>query len=174
MKDELNMMKKLIPDYYFDSIFDVDIDELEKLGVKGLIIDIDNTLVPYEIAEPTSEVREWLDKIVKRGLQIALVSNNNLSRVTIFNNTLGHYAFHSSKKPLKKSCKKAMEAMKTIPENTVIIGDQIFTDIFVGRRCKLKLAILVKPIKSRSGPFTKVKRILEKPIINGYNKRHKK
>ncbi len=167
-------MGLFVPDYYFDTVYEVKPELLKKHGVKGLILDIDNTLVPYEIPEPTEENLAWLSLMHENGIKTSFVSNNHKGRVELYNSTLGCPAFFDSGKPFKKACKRALDAMGLKAEETAIIGDQVFTDVLCGRNAKLKLAILVKPIKDKTNLFFKSKRLLEKPIIAAYKRRQRK
>ncbi len=163
-----------VPDLYFDTVYEVTPEMLSSNGVKGVILDIDNTLVPYEIAEPTAKVREWLSNMWDAGIKTAFVSNNHKERVELFNKELGCPAFYDSGKPSKKSCMSALSAMGVDPKECAIIGDQVFTDVLAGRRSSLRMAILVKPIKDRTDLFCKSKRLLEKPVLFVYKRRNKK
>lgn len=167
-------MGLFVPDFYYDTVYDVTPELLLKRGVKGIILDIDNTLVPYEIPEPTEEVRGWLTLMTENGMKIAFVSNNHAPRVELFNKTLSFPAFPDSGKPLKKSCLKALEAMECKPEEVALIGDQVFTDVLAGKIAKMNTTVLVKPIKDKKNLFFRFKRLLEKPVIRTYNRREKK
>ena len=162
----------LVPDLYCDDIYGITPEYLKGRGVEAVILDIDNTLVPYEIAEPTDEVRAWLTALNKAGIKTAFVSNNHAPRVELFNKTLGYPAFPDSGKPFKKACRAAMEAMGSKPENTAIIGDQVFTDVLAGRNAGLNCALLVKPIKDKTNLFFRTKRLMEVPILKKYKKLH--
>lgn len=163
-----------VPDYYFDTVYDVTPELLKEHGIKGLILDIDNTLVPYEIPEPTEENLAWLNLMHENGIKTAFVSNNHKERVELYNKNLGCPAFPDSGKPFKKACRRALEAMQISSGEAAIIGDQVFTDVLCGKNAKLKLAILVKPIKDKTNLFFKSKRFLEKPVIATYNRRQRK
>lgn len=162
----------LVPDLYCDDIYGITPEYLKGRGVEAVILDIDNTLVPYEIAEPTDEVRAWLTALNEAGIKTAFVSNNHAPRVELFNKTLGYPAFPDSGKPFKKACRAAMEAMGSKPENTAIIGDQVFTDVLAGRNAGLNCALLVKPIKDKTNLFFRTKRLMEVPILKKYKKLH--
>ena len=162
----------LVPDLYCDDIYGITPEYLKDKGVEAVILDIDNTLVPYEIAEPTDEVRAWLTALNEAGIKTAFVSNNHAPRVELFNKTLGYPAFPDSGKPFKKACRAAMEAMGSKPENTAIIGDQVFTDVLAGRNAGLNCALLVKPIKDKTNLFFRTKRLMEVPILKKYKKLH--
>ena len=163
-----------VPDFYYDTVYDVTPELLINRGVKGIILDIDNTLVPYEIPEPTEEVRAWLTLMTDNGMKIAFVSNNHAPRVELFNKTLSFPAFPDSGKPLKKSCLKALDAMECKASEVALIGDQVFTDVLAGKVAKMNTTVLVKPINDKKNLFFRFKRLLEKPVIYTYNRREKK
>ena len=167
-------MGLFVPDRYFDTVYEVTPKLLADNGVKGLILDIDNTLVPYEIPEPTAENVAWLRSMWDAGIKTAFVSNNHKERVELYNKELVCPAFYDSGKPLKKACRRALEAMSLKADETAIIGDQVFTDVVAGRNAGLKMAILVKPIKDKTSLFFRFKRFLEKPVIATYVRRNKK
>lgn len=167
-------MGLFVPDHYFDTVYEVTPELLVARGIKGLILDIDNTLVPYEIPTPTEENVAWLKGMWDSGIKTAFVSNNHQDRVELYNKELGCPAFFDSGKPLKKACKRALDAMGLTEKETAIIGDQVFTDVVAGRNSRLGMAILVKPIKDKTNLFFRFKRFLEKPVIATYNRRMKK
>ena len=162
----------LVPELYCDDIFCIKPEHLLAYGVKAVLLDIDNTLVPYEIPEPTEEVRAWLTSLTEAGLSVAFVSNNHAPRVNKFNESLGFAAFPDSGKPLKRACRAAMKALGSTPETTAIIGDQVFTDVLAGRNAGLACAFLVKPIKDKRNLFFRFKRLLEVPVLRRYERKH--
>ncbi len=162
----------LVPDYRFDTFDMASADFLTSLGIRGIILDIDNTLEPYENVLPGEHVLAWLRSLSNAGISAAFVSNNGAERVELFNSSLGLPAFYKAKKPFKKNLLRAMEIMGTNKENTIIMGDQIFTDVLAGRFAGLR-TILVPPIKDKTDFFTKLKRWLEKPALRKYDKKHK-
>lgn len=166
------MLKKFFPSEYADSIRQIDYKKLYQEGYRGILFDIDNTLVPYDIEHPDQEIIDLFENIKKMGFKIALVSNNNKVRVTTFNEKLKVFAIHKALKPMTRNLKRAMQAIKTNKGNTVLIGDQIFTDIYGGNRIKIK-TILVVPIAEKEEWITKIKRKTEKKIIKAYLKRVK-
>ena len=164
-------MKFLVPDYCF-STFDMATPEfLLSIGVKGILLDVDNTLEPYENPLPTEKVLEWFSSLDKHGIKAAIVSNNGKERIALFNSKLGLPAYYKAKKPFKRRLLSAMADIGTTPENTVFMGDQILTDVWAARNAKIK-AILVPPIKDKTDLFTRFKRWLEKPILRKYKKIH--
>lgn len=162
--------KYLIPDMFFDDIYQITPEYLTSLGIKGLILDIDNTLVTYDDPIPTPKVSQWFENMRKSGISIAFVSNNNHERVKIFNESLGYFGTGKSGKPFGRNIRRAMAHMGTNEKNTALIGDQLFTDIMAGKCAKLAKSFLVLPIKDKLTPFFRFKRMLEKPYIRKYKK----
>lgn len=166
------MLKYFIPDECYSNIYEIDIAEIKRAGICGLICDIDNTLVPYAEPEPTGQVAEWIKSVRDAGIAVSFVSNNGAKRVDLFNRSMGFFAASASGKPSRRQLRAAMTAMKTTSADTAIVGDQIFTDIFAGKRLGLH-CILVNPIEDKKTIFFIIKRLLEKPFIFIYNNRKK-
>lgn len=145
---------------------------LRKIGIRALIMDIDNTMVTYDDPEPTPKLDAWIAKMLANGIRIALVSNNESEeRVRRFNQKLGFYATAKSKKPLRAPMKKALAFMDVQIGETAVVGDQIFTDVFAGKRMGM-YSILVKPIRDKTSLFFRFKRKLEAPILRRYEKKN--
>lgn len=160
-----------MPDFWFDTYDKADADFLKSLGVKGLILDIDNTLEPYENATPGEGVVVWLSSLREAGIACAFVSNNGKERVELFNKELSLPAYYKAKKPFSKNLKRAMTDMGTDKTNTYMMGDQVFTDVLAARFAGLAGAILVNPIKDKTDRLTRFKRWLEKPILKKYERK---
>ena len=101
----------LTPDYMFGSFDEITPDFLASIGVRALLIDIDNTLAPYEQDEPDERIVSWVRSLQENGIKIALVSNNHAPRVEKFNRKLGLVAFADSGKPSKKALLRAIDAL---------------------------------------------------------------
>ena len=147
------------------------VDFLKEIGIKALLIDIDNTLAPYEMPEPDDNIRAWFKSLAENGIKATLVSNNERERVELFNATLGLPAYYKSGKPFAKNLKKAMAAMGSDRSNTAMLGDQLLTDAVAGKHIGLT-TIIVPPIRDKSNLFFRSKRALEVPTIKGYVKKH--
>ncbi|MBS4536180.1 YqeG family HAD IIIA-type phosphatase [Clostridium sp. D2Q-14] len=163
------MKSLLIPNLYVDSIFDIDLQKLVDNGIKGLIIDIDNTLVAWDKKTAPDSVIKWFDEIREKGLDLCLVSNNTEDRVVKFTEKIKIRAFHSAKKPTKAPFYKAMKYLNTDKNNTAIIGDQIFTDVLGGNRIGI-YTILVVPIKSKEFWWTTIVRRFERFVLRKIKK----
>lgn len=162
----------LVPDYYFDTFDQASAMFLTSIGVKGILLDVDNTLEPYENPLPTEKVINWFCTLRKAGISAAIVSNNNKERIELFSKDLGLPAYYKAKKPFKKSLLMAMADIGTTPEETIFMGDQIFTDVLAAKNAGIR-AILVPPIKDKTDVFTKFKRLLEIPVLKKYRKKNK-
>lgn len=158
------MLKWLIPNAYFDSVYDIKIDDLAKQGVRGLIIDLDNTLIPRDRKETPDKLLKWLERIEEKGLKICIVSNNKNSRGREISNKINKPVIAMAKKPARSAFKKALDILKTEPSETVVIGDQLFTDVFGGKRMGLK-TILVVPLKGKEFFTTAIMRRFERRIL---------
>ena len=172
MKKKYSSLSKLLtPDHMFDSYREVTPDFLASIGIKALLIDIDNTLAPYEQPEPDESIRKWFDDLSANGIKAALISNNHPPRVELFNRSLGLDAYPDSHKPSSKTLIKAMEKMGVSTENTAGLGDQLLTDTLAVHRLGM-ISIIVPPIKDKTNAFFKAKRLLERPYIRKYRKKH--
>lgn len=167
------MINKLFPTEYIQSIYKIDVDNLKQQGIKGIIFDIDNTLVPYDVVEPNEEIIQLFESIRNAGIKITLMSNNTEERVKKFNENLKVFALHKSQKPLTKNFKKALHLMGCEKEEAVIVGDQIFTDVY-GGNCAGIQSILVVPVSDKDEWITKVKRGLERKVIALYERKRTK
>ena len=161
------------PDYRFDTFDLATAEFLMQLGIKGVILDIDNTLEPYEHPEPGEHVIAWIESLKKLGIKTAIVSNNNRERVEHFNKNLKMPIYFKAGKPFKKKILLAMNDIGSDKSNTIFMGDQVFTDVWGAHNAGIK-AILVPPINDKRDLFTRFKRLLEKPFLRKYEKRKAK
>lgn len=157
----------LFPDEYVDSTYHIDFKKLYQEGYRGIIFDIDNTLVPH--GAPADERAVLLfQKLDELGFSCMLLSNNKEPRVKMFNDAVNVAYIHKAGKPKPSGYRRAMEQLGTNESNTVFVGDQIFTDV-----CGANLAgirtILVKPIHPKEEIQIILKRIPEKIILLCYH-----
>ena len=165
------MPKLMLPDYIFRAFSDITPEFLTNIGIKALLIDIDNTLEPYENPMPGADLLAWFNSLEKAGIKVAFVSNNNAKRVELFNKNLGFPAYFKAGKPFKKNVLRALSDMGVSADKAILMGDQVFTDVWAARNSGLR-AILLPPIKDKRDILTRSKRALEKPIIKKYKKRN--
>ena len=169
----MSFLHMFYPDEYLDSTYEIDFDLLYKKGYRGVIFDIDNTLVPH--GAPADARAEALFSHLKSiGFSCCLLSNNQRPRVELFNKNIGVNFIEDAHKPSVKSYQKAMKMMGTDTENTLFVGDQLFTDVFGASRTGIH-SILVKPIHPKEEIQIVLKRYLEKIVLHFYLKeQHRK
>lgn len=162
-----------IPDYMFDTVYDIPLELFEQNDIKYIFFDIDNTLVPYECDVPTKENLEFFNKLTEMGIQILFISNNHADRVEKYVGELGYKYVANAGKPGIKKYKALAQSIGARMHECAVVGDQIFTDVVAASRMGIK-SFLVKPIKDKTTLFFKTKRFLEKPFIKAYIKREQK
>jgi HAD superfamily phosphatase (TIGR01668 family) len=153
----------LTPDYYVKSIYSIDFNKLKSIGIENLIIDIDNTLMPWGSKEADEKVRKLFKELKTMGFKICILSNRTKRKVEKFKGDLDVYYFSFGRKPMKIMFLGALRKLGGKSNNTCIIGDQIFTDVFGGNSCGL-YTILVDPINDQEFTGTKWLRRLEANI----------
>ena len=167
------LSRYLIPDYIFDRYDDVTPEFLASLGVRGLLIDIDNTLAPYEQLTSDERHAAWFASLDAAGIRTALISNNHRARVDEFNQTLGREAYWHSGKPFGKTFKRVMRGWGLERAEVAVLGDQLLTDALAGKSLGLTV-LIVPPIRDKKTLFVRFKRWLERPYVKAYYKKHPK
>jgi len=139
---------------------------LKKHGIKGLILDVDNTLTTHDHPVPAEGIPEWIATMKKSGIKLMIVSNNRAERVKPFAEMLGLDFVSKGAKPMKKGYVRAMEKMGLSPSETAAVGDQLFTDIWGANFSKVT-SIFVQPIEpeGKKERFIRFKRVIEKPFL---------
>ena len=170
------MIKKMIPTYFYKSIYDIDYDQLYKDGVRLILTDLDNTLISYKETMPNEKLFELKKKITDMGFELLLVSNSRKKRVDNFAKAFDIPYVKFSTKPLTRGIRKAIKKVakgKYTKNQVVLIGDQIMTDIFGAGRYKIK-SILVDAIDKSTdiGP-TRFNRKLERFFLKRIKKKYK-
>lgn len=163
------MLEMFYPDEYLDSTYVIDFEELYRKGYRGIIFDIDNTLVPHG-APADDRARELFARLKAIGFQCCLLSNNQRPRVEMFNEKIQVHFIENAHKPSVKSYQKAMELMGTDLSDTLFVGDQLFTDVFGARRTGI-YSILVKPIHPKEEIQIVLKRYLERIVLFFYKRK---
>lgn len=162
------MLEILYPNEYMDSTYRIDFEQLYLNGYRGVIFDIDNTLVPH--GAPSDEQSDALFAALhKMGWKTTVLSNNKEPRVKMFADQAGTEYIYKAGKPKKAGYLKAMECMGTDLNNTLFVGDQIFTDIWGANRVGIR-TILVKPIHPKEEIQIVLKRYLEKIVLFFYRR----
>ena len=147
-----------------DNIYQLTGEALQRRGIRLLLADLDNTLVPYGVPEPTQQVRDWTAQLQKHGITLFVLSNNrHAQRPSTFANGLEVPYIGHAGKPKTPSFFKAMEQMGVTPQETAIVGDQVFTDVLGGNRAGVT-TILVKPIRLAGNPGRYLRYAVEVPF----------
>lgn len=162
------MFDMFYPDRYIASTYVIDFEKLYEEGYRGLIFDIDNTLVPHG-ATADNRAIALFDRLRKIGFRSCLISNNQEPRVKMFNQDIQTDYVYNAHKPSTKNYIKAMEIMGTDRSNTLFIGDQLFTDVWGAKRAGIH-NILVKPIHPKEEIQIVLKRYLEKIVLFFYRR----
>ena len=166
------MFDMFFPDRYVASTYVIDFEQLYEEGYRGLIFDIDNTLLPHG-APADKRATALFDRLKSIGFRCCLISNNQEPRVKMFNQDIGVDYVYNAHKPSTKNYVKAMEIMGTDKENSLFIGDQLFTDVWGAKRAGIR-NILVKPIHPKEEIQIVLKRYLERVVLHFYKKNLKK
>ena len=162
------MFDMFFPDRYVASTYVIEFEKLYEQGYRGLIFDIDNTLVPHG-APADKRAIELFEKLRSLGYDTCLISNNQEPRVEPFAQAVGSKYVFDAHKPSIRNYRKAMELMGTDQSNTIFIGDQLFTDVWGAKRSGIR-NILVKPIHPKEEIQIVLKRYLEKIVLYFYKR----
>ncbi len=164
------VLKSFLPDEFVKSVFHIKPEVLKDKGIKGIITDLDNTLVEWDRAEATAEIQEWFANMKQNNIKVIIVSNNNYERVRDFAKPIGIPFIYKARKPLMRAFLMGMKMMKLKKEETVVIGDQLLTDVFGGNRAGFH-TILVIPVAKTDGFKTKFNRIIERRIMASFKRK---
>ena len=163
------MFQKWYPTARIHSSYEIDYDRLYAEGIRGVIFDIDNTLVSH--GAPADEKAVALfERIRQAGLSTCLISNNQAPRVSPFAEAVGSAFVYDAHKPSTKEYRHAMEIMGTDERSTVFVGDQLFTDVWGANRAGIP-SIWVDPIHPKEEIQIVLKRYLERIVLHFYEKR---
>lgn len=165
------MFDRFYPDDYTASVYIIDFEEMYEKGYRGIIFDIDNTLVPHG-APADGRSKRLFERLKRTGFDTCLISNNQEPRVRPFAEAVDSKYVYNAHKPSTVNYKKAMELMGTKKDTTVFIGDQLFTDIWGAKRTGIR-CVLVKPIHPKEEIQIVLKRYLEKIVLYFYKRRRK-
>lgn len=163
----------LYPKAYFNKVEEITIEFLQKNKIKALILDVDNTLIDY-YKNLSKEVEIWIKELKGQGTKLYLLSNTNQKeKVEKVANQLEIPYHYFAQKPFKSGFVKVQKELKEKEENIGVVGDQIFTDIIGGNRCKM-FTILVEPIYKKDFWYTAWKRPIENQIKKKYKNKQTK
>lgn len=162
------MLQRFYPDEYVESAYGIDYKGLYASGFRAIVYDIDNTLVEHG-APADERSRKLIRELQEMGYRIMMLSNNKEPRVKMFCDAVGTNYIYKAGKPAQKNYKKAMQDMGTIPQQTLFVGDQLFTDVWGAKKAGMK-TYLVKPIHPKEEIQIVIKRFFEKIVLHYYKK----
>jgi len=155
------------PDVRVERISDVTPAFLAARGVRGLILDLDNTLVPYGLMDEIPALVGWARGIAASGVQARLVSNAMPERVRVWSDRLDIPGVGVAGKPFPSGFRRAMRDMQLSPREVAVVGDQVFTDV-LGGKLSGAFTVLVQPLSQNALPHTRVARALERIVLSGF------
>ncbi|WP_047981430.1 YqeG family HAD IIIA-type phosphatase [Ornithinibacillus contaminans] len=166
------MLSKFLPNEHVKSVFEIKAELLKEKGIKGIITDLDNTLVAWNVKNATPEVVSWFKSMQDHGIKVTIISNNKEERVKMFSEPLGTPYVFSARKPLKRAFKVAAKQMELKKEEIVVIGDQLLTDVLGGNSAGF-YTVLVVPIVQTDEKITQFNRRIERKIMNYFRRKGK-
>ena len=164
------MLKVFLPNQHVKDIFEITPESLMENGIKGIITDLDNTLVEWDRPNATPKLVKWLEEMKHSNIKITIVSNNNESRVKAFSEPLDIPFIPAARKPSRRAFNQALKQMGLRKEESVVIGDQLLTDVLGGNRGGFR-TILVVPVAQTDGFITRFNRMVERRILNWFQKK---
>jgi len=166
------LLHLFLPNKHVESIFEIDPQFLQSINKKGVLVDLDNTLVPWDVAHAPENVLAWLKEMEEANIKVTIFSNNNKDRVSLFADPIKTPYIFRAKKPLSRAFRVVQKEMGLSADDMVVIGDQLLTDILGGNRAKV-YTILVVPIVQSDAWITKFNRRLERLILNYFYRKGK-
>jgi HAD superfamily phosphatase (TIGR01668 family) len=157
-------MALLSPDYYYSSVRRIDLETLSRAGVRVLLMDLDNTVLPRDNNVVPDEMKEWAAGLRERGFSVCLVSNNWHERVRLVAAELGFALVDHAVKPLPFAFLRALRLAGATTKEAVVVGDQLFTDILGGKMLGMR-TVLVEPLSQTDLPHTLLLRRLEALVL---------
>ena len=152
------------PDRFVSRLAAVSVDDLYDQGFRGLIVDLDNTLMGFRQTEVAADHVEWVQQAHERGFRMVMVSNNFTERVTGIAAQLDIACVPNALKPLPFGMLRAVRLLQLPRRQIAVVGDQLFTDVLSGKLCGL-YTILTEPIEAKDFPVTKIFRFLERLML---------
>lgn len=160
-----NLYKIFLPNEFVNSVFEITPEKLRKLGIRGVITDLDNTLIEWNRLDATEEVAKWMKMMQEADIRVIIASNNNKERVQRFADPLNIPFIYRAKKPLGQAYMAALKQLKLNKNEVAMVGDQLLTDILGAKRLKL-YTFLVRPVAESDGFVTLFNRFVERRVFN--------
>ncbi|MCE5314544.1 MAG: YqeG family HAD IIIA-type phosphatase [Armatimonadota bacterium] len=158
------MLEMFRPDQYVRSVCDIDLIALKRDGYKAMMLDLDNTLLPWASSQVPESSRNWIESAKELGMRLCIVSNtHNPRRLSAVAKELGVASVFKALKPRPQGFEQGLKILGCVPENTVVVGDQLLTDI-LGGNWACMYTILVKPMHPKEFIGTRLSRLVERWI----------
>ncbi|MBD1382068.1 YqeG family HAD IIIA-type phosphatase [Metabacillus arenae] len=164
------MLKLFLPGEFVKNIFEITPQKLKEQNIKGVITDLDNTLVEWDRPNATPKLIKWFAEMKEHGIKVTIVSNNNEKRVSSFSQPLKIPFIYKARKPMGKAFRRAVKNMGLKKEEVVVIGDQLLTDVLGGNRNGFQ-TILVVPVAATDGVVTRFNRQVERRIMQVFKRK---
>lgn len=159
------MYNFLLPNEFVHNVFEITPEKLNALGIRGIITDLDNTLVEWDRADATEAIMAWIEELRQAGIRVVIASNNHEERVKRFAEPLGIPYIHRAKKPLGAAYYAGLVQLRLKRDEVAMVGDQLLTDVFGAKRQKL-YTFLVRPVAESDGFVTLFNRFIERRVFN--------
>ncbi|GAA0457296.1 YqeG family HAD IIIA-type phosphatase [Alkalibacillus silvisoli] len=166
------MLNKFLPNEHVQTVQEITPKQLKDKGIKGVITDLDNTLVAWDQPQATPEIKQWFQSLEDEGIQVTIMSNNSEERVSKFSEPLDISFISKARKPLTRAFQKAKSELRLNEDEVVVVGDQLLTDVLGGNRSGFH-TVLVVPVVETDGFFTRFNRMIERRIFNYFRKKGK-
>lgn len=157
-------MNLLRPDYIAQSLQEINLNILRQNGIRGIILDLDNTIIAWDSPSMRPEIVDWIKDLLQQRYRICLLSNNMTQRVKHIADTLGVPYVPRACKPSKAGFRQAIAVLQLKPPEIAVVGDQLFTDVLGGNRLGL-FTVWVAPLSANEFIGTKITRKIEKLTI---------
>ncbi|WP_125767051.1 YqeG family HAD IIIA-type phosphatase [Lapidilactobacillus wuchangensis] len=159
------------PDWLLTSIYALQPVDLKRHQINTILTDLDNTLIAWHEPQSSNQLRQWLDLMAQSHIQVIVVSNNNQRRVARAVADLQIPFIHSAKKPLPFGIKQALKKFDLNPQQTIMVGDQLLTDIQAGHLAGVR-TVMVKPLVETDSRITHFSRFMEGIIMKQYYRKN--
>ncbi|GAA6396125.1 hypothetical protein I4300191C4_07820 [Solibaculum mannosilyticum] len=160
-----------MPDLMRKRIIQITLEDLRSFGIRGLLLDVDNTLASHGKPEPLEGVEDWITFMREAGIKMAIISNNDSARVSPFAKRLGLPFVAKAMKPLPSGVKRGVHLLGLPPDTIAVVGDQVYTDVMGAHLAGTK-AVLVEPVDEYETWSFRLRRRLERGVIRRYRRMH--
>ena len=165
------MFKRFVPFAHAQSVYEIEPEFFKKNGVKVLFLDLDNTLDSYKAKAPQERTINLVNNLKEKGIEPVIISNNKPHRVCGYANALGVSFLASARKPFSKKIKAELAKRELKPEEVMLVGDQLMTDVLAARGAKIRVVLTEKVVKEDQWT-THINRLMDRPIRRYHRKRN--